>query len=418
MNLPRIPTVVLIVWVFCLWTGVALDGQTIEEMQTRLDEEVAQLNATRDEAVETLRQQYISGLERRMETLSGENRQLLAEERDRAREAESLYPPVLSEHSGVRHFQDILIEQLERIEHPRTERLTTLVENLQAFAERQSRQLRGRGQAAKADEWEQWAGELPRNYLDSRFGAGGKTRFYTMLESGQTPYLLILGTSTAEFPRARIDAPWTQCADGTRTNWPGYLSQRLLELGELRLGGNTCAGANSNIFLDGTGRFERHTYRQLDWVKDQNPDAVLIEFAAGIDSRNDLNITVAQSRANHERIIRELRTENPEIEIFLWNGAKSFDQGRRNYGSERDGSTREGSDEPQEAYAQMLIDLANESGAGIYYIDTFSIFAEILEDKGMNTYRTYFRDGNHTNQRGGEEIIVPEVLKVLELGNP
>lgn len=418
MSLKRLASVILIGFGLCLWAVGTLYAQTIEEMQTRLDEKVERLNTTRDQAIATLRQQYIAGLESRMKTLSDENLQLLSQERDRARDAESLYPPVLSDNPGVRHYQDLLIEQLDRIERPRAERLATLVDNLRVFAERQSTQLRSRGQSAEATQWEQWAAGLARNYLDARFGIGGKTRFFTMLENGQKPYLLILGTSTAEFPDARIDAPWTQCAPGTRTNWPGLLSQLLREFGELRLGGNTCAGANSNDFLDGTGRFGNHTYRQLDWVKAQAPDAIIIEFSAGIDSRNDLNISVAHSRANHELIIRELRSVNPQIEFFLWNGAKSFDQGRRNYGSERDGSTREASDEPQEAYAQMLIDLANESGAGVYYIDTFSIFAKILAEKGVGTYRTYFRDGNHTNQRGGEEIIVPEVLQVLEFGNP
>ncbi|MCC5842957.1 MAG: SGNH/GDSL hydrolase family protein [Verrucomicrobia bacterium] len=389
-------------------------AQTLETMQSRLDQEVAQLNEARDEAVATLRQQYVAGLERRMETLSGENLQALTQERDRARNDESLRPPVLSDNPGVRHYQDILTEQLDRIERPRAERLAILVENLQVFAEGQSAQLRSQGQSAPADAWDQWAAALPANYLDLRFGTGGKTRFLTLLESGQKPYLIIVGNSTAEFPNARIDAPWHQCASGARTNWPGTLSQRLRDLGELRLGGTTCAGAHSTRFVNSEGDFRRG----LQWVANEKPDAVIIEFAPGGDAVNRFNISVAESRANHEKIIRELRAQNPDVEIFLWTGAKSFDSGRRNYGSDRDGSDREVSNEPQSAYAQMYVDLANQSGPGVYHIDTFSIFAEILKDKGMGAYRTYFRDGNHTNQRGGEEIIVPEILKVLEFGNP
>ncbi|MCC5842958.1 MAG: SGNH/GDSL hydrolase family protein [Verrucomicrobia bacterium] len=416
MRVQALPTGLPVRFCLLILTGTALRAQTLETMQSRLDQEVTQLNEARDGAVATLRQQYVAGLERRMETLSGENLQALTRERDRARDDESLRPPVLSDNPGVRHYQDILTEQLDRIERPRAERLAILVENLQVFAEGQSARLRSQGQSAPADAWDQWAAALPGNYLDLRFGTGGKTRFYTLLESGQKPYLIIVGTSTAEFPNARIDASWRQCAPGTRTNWPGEFSQRLKAIGDLRLGGATCAGTNSNEFVEGSGGYIQHG-NHLEWIANEKPDAVIIEFAAGIDSADRFNISVAQSRANHEHIIRTLRNQNPEMEMFLWNGAKSFDQGRRDYGSERQGTNREVSDEPQSAYAQMYIDLANQSGPGIYYIDTFSIFAEILKDKGMGTYRTYFRDGNHTNQRGGEEIIVPEILKVLENGN-
>lgn len=394
-------------------------ADTLASTRARLEEEVAKLDERRDQAVSTLRQQYIEGLERRMQTLSGENLRVLTRERDRAADEETpLRPPMLSENPGVRHYQDILVKQLDRIERPRAERLAVLVDNLQTYAENRATQLRASGQSNAADEWEQWAAGLPRTYLDPRFSTGGKTRFFTLLESGQKPYLLILGTSTSEFPKARIDAPWVQCASGTRANWPGTLSQHLKNIGELRLGGNTCAGASSELFLDGSGSFGRHTYRQLDWLVDQNPDAVIIEFAVGTDCVDSKDITVADSRANHEKIIRELRKKNPQVEVFIWNGVKSFNQGRLDYGSHRDGSNRKSSNEVQEDYAQMCIDLANEAGPGIYYIDTFSLFSEILEEKGLSTYRTYFRDGNHTNQRGGEEIIVPEILNVLEVGNP
>jgi hypothetical protein len=392
-------------------------ARTIDTMQTRLDEEAALLNRTRDEAVSTLRQQYIGGLERRMETLTGDNLRQLTAERDRARDAESLRPATLSENPGVRHYQTILIEQLDRIERPRAERLAILVENLQVFAQGQSAQLRNQGQSAQADAWDRWAAALPRQYLDPRFGLGGKTRFFTKLENGMKPYLIILGTSTAEFPNAAINAPWVQCAPGTRTNWPGTLSQRLRSLGELRLGGATCAGSNSRDFVSASGIYADRNQNHFSWLVEQNPDAVLIEFAAGTDAADRFNISVAQSRGYHEQIIRALREKNPDVEIFLWNGAKSFNQGRRDYGTRRSGQTREVSDEPQNAYAQMYIDLANDLGPGVYYIDTFSIFAEILREKGEGTYRTFFRDGNHTNQRGGEEIIVPEILKVLEFGN-
>jgi lysophospholipase L1-like esterase len=399
-----------------LWAVVtqSVTAQTIESMQSRLEEEVASMDQARDEAVRTLRQQYVGGLERRMATLDGDNLRQLTAERDRARGDGPLRPPTLSDNPGVRHYQQILIEQLDRIERPRAERLAILVENLQTFAQGQSAQLRSRGESAQADAWDQWAAGLPGNYLDLRFRAGGQTRFFAMLESGQKPYLMIVGNSTAEFPNARIDAPWRQCASGTRTNWPGTLARQLRDIGELRLGGATCAGAHSGRFIDRSEGFGHG----LSWVASEKPDAVIIEFAPGADAVNRFNISVAESRANHERIIRELRAANPEMDIFLWTGAKSFDGGRRNYASDRDGSTREASNEPQDAYAQMYVELARASGPGVYYIDTFSIFAKILQEDGMRRYQTFFRDGNHTNQRGGEEVIVPEILNVMRNGNP
>ena len=395
---------------------VAAHGQTPESMQARLDEEIARLDQERDEAVETLRRQYLGGLERRLATLSGTDREVLAEERDRAQNREQpLRPPIPSAHPGVRHYQDILIAQLDRIEEPRAERIATLVKNLQAFAEAQSTRLRRERQVSQAEAWEQWAAGLPGRYLDHRFS--GQTRFFSLLESGQEPYLIIVGTSTSEFPNARINAPWRQCAPGTRANWPGTLAQELSALGKLRLGGATCAGANSSEFVNGSGAYANHGENHLRWVAAEKPDAVIIEFATGLDCADRFDISVAQSRANHEIIIRTLREANPEVEIFLWNGAKSFDQGRRDYGSERQGRDRPSSDEPQEDYAQLSLDLARDFGVGVYYIDTFSIFARILKEQEVNVYRTYFRDGNHTNQRGGEEIIVPEMLKVLQFGN-
>lgn len=409
------PTRLFFTLSLCIIAGAqTARAQTIESMQSRLDEEVAQLDKTRDDALQTLRDQYISGLERRMETLDGENLELLREERDRAAGDAPLRPPALSSNPGVRHYQDLLVEQLDSIERPRAERLAVLVKNLEEFSEKQAAGLRNQGKTDAADAWEKWAAGLPGKYLDPRFAIGGKTRFFTMLESGMKPYLMIIGNSTSETPSAKIDAPWAQCSSGSRTNWPGYLSQRLQDLGDLRLGGTTCAGANSSQFLDGSGRMGNHGFKQLEWVIKENPDAVIIEFAPGADGVSRFNISVAESRANHEKIIRKLSAKNPRIEIFLWTGAKSFGK----YGADRDGSGREVSNEPQEAYAKMYVDLADDSGSGVYSIDTFSQFSQILDKKGMNTYRTYFRDGNHTNQRGAEEIIVPEMLKVLEFGNP
>lgn len=399
--------------------AVLTRAQTLPEMQTRLEQEVATLDRARDEQLAALRTHYLGALRNQMGSVGSDaDRQALQEEIRRVEGEGALRPAVLSSNPGIRHFQDILVQQLDRVEQPRAERIAHLVGRLQEFAQNQSVPLRQQGQASAAREWEQWAAALPGRYLDTRFGTGGKTRFFTKLENGQRPYLMILGNSTSEFPNARVDAPWVQCAPGDRANWPGVLSRQLRERGELRLGGNTCAGANSRDFLDGTGSFGRHNFRQLAWLLDQNPDAVIIEFAVGTDSMDRFNLPVAESRQHHETIIRALRERNPDVEIFLWTAVKAFNDGRLNYADDRSGANRDGSNETQVDYARMLVQLANDFGRGIYVIDTFPTFADLLETEGVRTYRTYFRDGNHTNQRGAEQLIVPAMMKVLEFGNP
>jgi len=385
-----------------------LQAQTPQEMEARLEQEVAALNQARDEQLTALRAQYLGALQGQLPGVQAEaDRQALQEEIRRVQTGETLRPAGLSGNARVRHFQEILLQQIDRVEAPRRERIGSLVERLQAFAQNQG-----------TEEWTRWGAGLPARFLEAGMGVGGKTRFLTMLEAGERPYLIVLGNSTSEYPNARIDAPWVQCAPGTRANWPGVLSPQLRNLGNLRLGGNTCAGATSSNFIDGSGRHGDNRFRQLDWLVEQNPDAVIIEFAVGTDSVDRFNISAAESRANHETIIQALRANNPQVEIFLLTGAKSFNDGRRSYADDRSGRNRAASNDTQADYANMLIDLARASGPGVYVVDTFALFSEIYEREGLRTYRTFFRDGNHTNQRGGQEVIVPEILRVFEQGNP
>ncbi|MCC5849526.1 MAG: hypothetical protein JJU29_15705 [Verrucomicrobia bacterium] len=436
----------------CLFFGcgfcpmITAQTRTPEELEERLEAEIATLDETRDEALAVLRTQYLGFLEQQRQEQQragrAEAETLIEAEKNRVREDGPLRPAQPSENPGIQRMQNILLQQIDEIEEPRTTRIRTLLQNLKLYSLQQSATLRQEGRETDAGNWETWAAGLEEKYADTipaprevpdrpaatlrpapgtpaaTRGGGGPTRFFRKLEAGDKPYMMIIGTSTAENPNGRVDAPWVQCAPGTRTNWPPVFSRALQDVGNVRVGGNTCAGASSSDFLDDSGRHGRHRYRQLDWVKEQNPDAVILAFAVGTDTVGRFDITLAQSRANHERIIRELREHNPEIEIFLWNEALSFNAGARNYGDDRDGSTRKSSDEPQSEYAKMCVDLANESGPGVYYIDTFSKFQKIHDDEGLSRYRTYFRDGNHTNQRGGEEVIVPEMMRVLREGNP
>lgn len=380
---------------------------TIASMQERLDAEVATLDAELEERLKALRQQYLGALDRRLDELGNSAQAAeLRKERDRVAGDGRLAPGMASSDAEVGRFHKILLEQISVAEKPRNDRLEVLLNNLETFANQQSMQLRRQGQAPAAEEWQKWAKGLPVKYL-AGLSSGGKSRFMTLLEAGETPYLMLIGTSTSEHTGARIEAPWQQCASGNRTDWPPVLAQELQKLGQLRLGGSTCAGVPSTDFM---------SQNRLRWVINQNPDAVIIEFAPGTDAVNRFNVTVEKSRAAHEEMIRQLRENNPNIEIFLWNGARSFNQGRRNYWDDRNGSDRPDSNEPQPAYAQMYRDLARDAGPGVEVIDTFAIFEDLYK-RGENTYRTYFRDGNHLNRRGGEEIVVPEILRVLGAGS-
>ncbi|MCH8474286.1 MAG: SGNH/GDSL hydrolase family protein [Opitutales bacterium] len=376
-------------------------------MQERLEEEIAKLDQERDERIEALRKQYLGAVERQLGgNLTPANREALEAERDRVRSEDDLHPGSPSDHPAVNRLHEALIEQIEIAEQPRIDRLTTLIENLQNFSEAQARNLRQQGQRDRAEEWENWGKALPARHLSARAVAagapGGKTRFMSLLEAGDEPYLIIVGTSTSEHRGGAVNAPWRQCASGNRTNWPPVLADKLKDIGPVKIGGRTCAGVSLKEFLD---------RGQLDWVVEQKPDAVIVEFATGADAVGRFNITVAESRQYHETMIEKLRGANPDMEIFLWNGMRSTNQGRRNYWDDRNGSGRSASDEGQPEYAQMYVELAN-SMPGVYAVDTYTIFQELYEEDS-NAYRTFIRDGNHTNRRGAEEIIVPKILEVM-----
>ncbi|MCC5788685.1 MAG: SGNH/GDSL hydrolase family protein [Opitutales bacterium] len=380
---------------------------TIESMQERLEEEIAKLDSERDERIEALRQQYLTAVERQLEgNLPSDNREALQGERDRVRNEDELHPGSPSDHPALNRLHEALIEQIQIAEKPRLERLTTLIENLQNFSENQARTLRQQGQRDKAEEWENWGKALPARHLSGAAAAAGvsgvKTRFMSLLEAGDEPYLIIVGTSTSEHQGGAVNAPWRQCASGNRSNWPPVLASALSDIGPVRIGGRTCAGVSSKEFLN---------RGQLDWVVEQKPDAVLMEFAPGGDCVGRFNMTVADSRAIHEQMIEKLRAANPDMEIFLWTGLRSTNQGRRNYWDDRNGSGRAASNESQAEYAQMYVDLANDM-PGVYAVDTYPIFQQLYEEDS-GAYRTFLRDGNHTNRRAGEEIIIPTILEVM-----
>ena len=381
------------------------NSPTIEGMQERLEAEIKELDAERDERLQALRSQYRGALERRLGELGqGAASAPLREELERVSGDGRLAPAMPASQGELQRFHRILLDQIAVAEQPRTDRLNTLINNLQAFSNNQSSQLRRQGRQDEAERWKQWGDALPARYLTG-VADNGKSRFMTLLEAGEKPYLIIIGTSTSEHTGGAVDAPWRQCAGGNRTEWPAVLSPALREIGEVRIGGSTCAGVTSREFME-RGR--------LRPVLEEKPDAVIIEFAPGADSVDRFNMTVADSRAAHEEMIAALREANPDMEIFLWTGARSFNSGggRGAHWDRRDGSGREASNEGQPEYAQMYRDLARDAGPGIRVIDTYATFENLFK-RDERSYRTYFRDGNHTNRRGAEEIIVPEILRTL-----
>ena len=371
---------------------------TIERMEERLEQEIETLDAERDERLETLRNQYRNGLERRLASLDqSAEANALREELERISNDNPLAPSEPATSGELQRLHEILKEQVEIAEAPRTERLTTLIENLQNFASNHAQSLRRQGRNDDADEWEQWGNTLPARHLAGTGVTipGIASRFMGLLEAGEEPYLIIVGTSTAEHTGGAVNAPWRQCASGNRSNWPPVLANALSDIGPVRIGGSTCAGVSSREYMS-RGR--------LDWVVEQKPDAVIIEFAAGADCVSRFNMSVEDSRASHMEMIERLLEANPDMEIFLWNGLRSTNQGRRNYWDDRPG---------QPDFAQLYIDMAQELGPAVFAVDTYSIFQGLYEEDS-NAYRTFLRDGNHINRRGGEEVVVPEILRVMK----
>jgi hypothetical protein len=231
----------------------------------------------------------------------------------------------------------------------------------------------------------------------------GQSQFYTKLVNGESPFFMVVGNSTSQNASTTTwsSYPKTYC------EWPLRLKEELESLGDLRFEGHTAPGKHSGNFIEGTDGFSHG----LEWVKLNTPDALIMEFAPGADAVGRFNITVAQSKANHETIIDELLAAKPDMEIFLWTGARSTG------GKWEDRSSRVASDEGQPEYAQMLIELAEEKGPQVLSVDTYTEMFAIYENQGSSVYGTYMHDENHTNNKAATEIIVPEIMKVMREGN-
>lgn len=143
-------------------------------------------------------------------------------------------------------------------------------------------------------------------------------------------------------------------------------------------------------------------------VLNENPDVVFLEFAIN-DAYLDYHTSVTQSRANLEDMIDRIQARNKNCQIFLLtmnpptNNLDRFEprgphlDRRPNY----------------QAYYEVYRQVARKRKLTL--IDLNKSWEKLLrEDKAR--FDRLVLDGIHPNALGAEEIITPEVLKVILKG--
>lgn len=233
---------------------------------------------------------------------------------------------------------------------------------------------------------------------------GTESNFWQKLKNGERPSVVIVGHSTSQ--------AWgsTFCSSSKSfVSWPAVLKSELEAVGAVDVLSCTCAG-NSSLHFAGivTEGVKETSYGNggIECVKGHAADALIIEFAIGADCVSRFNITVNDSKNAHKQLFDEFLSANPESEIFLWTGARSYG------GKWEDRSSRSSSNESQPEYAQMYVDLAAEEG--FYVVDTYTELFRIHEEEGLNPYKQYMNDENHTSNFAAENIIVPSILSIMQ----
>lgn len=227
---------------------------------------------------------------------------------------------------------------------------------------------------------------------------GTESEFWKKLKNGESPSFVVVGHSTSQ----AYPSPFCSSSKSF-VPWPNTLKAELEKTGSFNLLSCTCAGNPVTAFM---GDNDSYGTAGIDWLTSQQADAVIIEFAIGADCVGRFDITVAESKASHEQLIDAILAARSDTEIFLWTGARSYG------GKWNDRSSRASSDESQPDYAAMYVELARERN--VYVVDTYPTFMQIHDQEGLDAYKAYMADENHTNSKAAEEIIVPTILDAMK----
>lgn len=209
------------------------------------------------------------------------------------------------------------------------------------------------------------------------FSAFCQSRLIEQLKNGKPQHIVVYGTSLS--------------SGGTGNVWMRVVSaaiQKQFGDGLIRY---TLAGKGGMWSTWGVKNFE-------DSVIAKKPDAVFIEFGMN-DAFQEYDTSVDLAKLNLTYMIDRIRLYSDSCDIFLqvMNMPISKSAGYRPH---------------LDAYYAMYRETAKEKK--VILIDHYPNWLAIL-DKGEDIFRQYVPDGLHPNKKGGEEIIAPKILEVLNL---
>ena len=139
-------------------------------------------------------------------------------------------------------------------------------------------------------------------------------------------------------------------------------------------------------------------------VLKHRPDLVFIEFSAN-DAATKHHISTEQSEANLDRMVKELRQQNPQVDIVLqtmnpaWDSPKTPD---KKFGSERP---------DMEAYYDVCRRYAHEHNLPL--VDNWPNWLKILKEQ-PEQYHKMVSDGIHPHSGPSLAVTWPAVEALLE----
>ncbi|PRD49020.1 SGNH/GDSL hydrolase family protein [Sphingobacterium haloxyli] len=204
-----------------------------------------------------------------------------------------------------------------------------------------------------------------------------QSRLIEQLKNGKAQHIVVYGTSLS--------------SGGSGKAWMDVVSARI----EDRFGDNlvsyTLAGKGGMWSVWGVKNFE-------DSVIAKKPDAVFIEFGMN-DAFQKYETTVELAKLNLVYMIDRIRLYNDSCDIFLQ---------VMNMPIGKSASFRPHLDD----YYAMYRETAQEKKVTL--IDHYPNW-QIILDRGEDIFRQYVPDGLHPNRKGGEEIIAPKIVEILNL---